>query len=128
MKTMSKFCGKMSTCIVSLLTFLSLHPSDMFAQPPTKTSVCEYKETRQHVPINPQTNQPYTPEERNQGPFARASITKKQIQDCLRANMNVPEDKRIPINPTTLLNGVSHEGVFSCARDRHGADAVACPR
>jgi len=31
-------------------------------------------------------------------------------------------------NPTTLLNGVSHEGVFSCARDRHGADAVACPR
>jgi branched-chain amino acid transport system substrate-binding protein len=32
------------------------------------------------------------------------------------------------INPTTLLNGVAHEGVFSCARDRHGADAVACPR
>ena len=29
--------------------------------------------------------------------------------------------------PTTLLNGISHEGVFSCARDRHGDDAVACP-
>jgi hypothetical protein len=33
----------------------------------------------------------------------------------------------VGVNPTTLLNGVAHEGVFSCARDRHGADAVACP-
>ena len=30
------------------------------------------------------------------------------------------------INPTTLLNEVSREGAFSCARDRHGDDAVAC--
>ena len=29
-------------------------------------------------------------------------------------------------NPTTLLNEVSREGAFSCARDRHGDDAVAC--
>ena len=29
-------------------------------------------------------------------------------------------------NPTTLLNEVSREDAFSCARDRHGADAVAC--
>ena len=30
------------------------------------------------------------------------------------------------VNPTTLLNTIPHEGAFSCARDRHGADAVAC--
>jgi integrase len=35
--------------------------------------------------------------------------------------------KEAGINPTTLLNGISHGGVFSCARDRHGDDAVACP-
>src|SRR5438105_3538342 len=29
------------------------------------------------------------------------------------------------INPTTLLNEVSREGAFSCARDRHGDGAVA---
>src|SRR4029434_1855362 len=34
--------------------------------------------------------------------------------------------KEAGINPTTLLNGISHGGVFSCARDRHGDDAVAC--
>jgi hypothetical protein len=30
------------------------------------------------------------------------------------------------INPTTLLNEASREGAFSYARDRPGADAVAC--
>jgi len=35
--------------------------------------------------------------------------------------------KEAEINPTTLLNGISHRGVFSCARDRRGDDAVACP-
>ena len=39
----------------------------------------------------------------------------------------VPTELIEGFNPTTLLNGVAHEGVFSCARDRHGADAVACP-
>jgi len=29
-------------------------------------------------------------------------------------------------NPTTLLNEVSREGAFSCARDRRGDGAVAC--
>src|SRR5262249_32497886 len=28
--------------------------------------------------------------------------------------------------PTTLLNDVSRAGAFSCARERHGDDAVAC--
>ena len=31
-----------------------------------------------------------------------------------------------PFTPTTLLNAVSREGAFSCARDRPGADAGAC--
>src|SRR5262249_9212017 len=30
------------------------------------------------------------------------------------------------LNPTTLLNEAFRESAFSCARDRHGADAVAC--
>src|SRR5919198_4077887 len=35
-------------------------------------------------------------------------------------------DILIPLNPTTLLNAISREGAFSCARDRPGDDAVAC--
>jgi hypothetical protein len=30
-------------------------------------------------------------------------------------------------NPTTLLNELSRQGAFSCARDRPGEYAVACP-
>jgi hypothetical protein len=79
----------MITCLVLLLTFLSLHPSDTFARPPTKTFVCEYQEKRKPVPINPKTNKPYTPDERNQEPFAGASISKKDIKQCLRATQTI---------------------------------------
>src|SRR5215510_1596930 len=103
MQTMWKSHGKMLTGIPLLLVSLFLHPSTTSAQSPSDTSVCEYQETRQNVPINPKTNQPYTPDERNQEPFVRATITKEQIQDCLRANMNVPEDKRIPIKNHHIL-------------------------
>src|SRR5947209_864423 len=85
MKTLWQSHGKMITCIVFLLTFLRLHSSDTSAQSTTKNSVCEYQETRQNVPTNPKTNQPYTPDERIQEPFAGPSITKEQIKQCLRA-------------------------------------------
>src|SRR4030095_16339346 len=49
-----------------------------------ETSICTYQETRQNVPINAKTSKPYTPEERNQEPFAGPSITKIQIKQCLR--------------------------------------------
>src|SRR5262249_21655957 len=84
MKTMSKFCGKMTTCLLLLLVYLILHSHTTSAQSPTITSPCIYQETRQNVPINPKTTKPYTPEERNQEPFAGASITKDEIQQCLR--------------------------------------------
>src|SRR5207247_1498940 len=45
-----------------------------------------YKETRKDIPINPKTNKPYTPDERNQEPFAEASISKEHIKQCLQAN------------------------------------------
>jgi hypothetical protein len=85
MQTIWKSHGKMITCLVLLLTFLPLHSSTTSAQSTAETSVCEYQETRQHVPVNPKTNKPYTPEERNQEPFAGASISKEQIKQCLRA-------------------------------------------
>ena len=34
--------------------------------------------------------------------------------------------EKVSFNPTTLLNEVSRAGAFSCAKDRLGADAVAC--
>src|SRR5215471_2485989 len=69
MKTMGKSYGKMITCIVFLLVFLILHSNTTSAQSTPDSSICVYKETRQNVPINPKTNQPYTPDERNQEPF-----------------------------------------------------------
>jgi uncharacterized protein YjbI with pentapeptide repeats len=48
-------------------------------------SVCEYKETRNPIPINLKTKKPYTSDERNQEPFAEASISKDKIQHCLEA-------------------------------------------
>src|SRR5262249_43146725 len=61
------------------------HSHTTFAQHPTKTSVCEYQEKRKHIPINPKTNKPYTLDERNEEPFVKASISKKQIKQCLQA-------------------------------------------
>src|SRR5262249_35758060 len=54
-----------------------------------KTSICEYQETRQPVPTKPKTNEPYTPDERNQEPFAGGSISKEQIKQCLRAEQPI---------------------------------------
>jgi hypothetical protein len=55
------------------------------AEPVTDLSVCEYQETRNPAPINPKTNKPYTPDERNQETFAGASISKNEIRQCLQA-------------------------------------------
>src|SRR5262245_9767934 len=85
MQTMWKSHGKMLTGITLLLISLFLRPSTTSAQSPSDTSVCEYQETRQNVPINPKTNQPYTPKQRNQEPFAGASISKEHIKQCLQA-------------------------------------------
>jgi hypothetical protein len=77
--------GKMIPYIVFMLVFLLFHLHTTSAQSLAQTSICTYQETRQNVPINPKTNKPYTPEERNQEPFAGASISKEQIKQCLRA-------------------------------------------
>ena len=97
MKTMWQSHGKMTTCLLILLVYLILYSNTTSAQSLAKASICDYQETRQNVPINPKTNKPYMPAERNQEPFAEASIKEEQIKECLRANMNVPEDKYIPI-------------------------------
>ena len=89
MKTVWQSHGKMSTYIVFLLVYLFLYPRATSAQPPADTSVCEYQETRKNVPINPQTNEPYAPEERNQEPFAGASISNAQIKQCLEATIPI---------------------------------------
>ena len=89
MQTMWKSHGKMITCIVSLLVSLLIPPSTTSAQSTPDTSICTYQETRQNVPINPKTNKPYTPDERNQEPFAGASISKEQIKQCLRAEQPI---------------------------------------
>jgi hypothetical protein len=85
MKTMWQFHGKMITCIVFLLVSLVLYSRSTSAQYTGETSICTYQETRQNVPINPKTNKPYTPEERNQEPFTGASISKEHIKQCLQA-------------------------------------------
>ena len=89
MKTMWQSHGKMLTCIVFLLVFLSLHPRATSAQSPADTPICTYQETRQNVPINPKTNKPYTPEQRNHEPFGGASISKEDIKHCLRAEKSI---------------------------------------
>src|SRR5262249_54938553 len=89
MKTMWRSHGKMITYIVFLLTFLSLHLRTTSAQSTPDISICAYQETRQNVPINPKTNQPYTPEERDQKPFVKASISKEDIKQCLRATQTI---------------------------------------
>jgi hypothetical protein len=89
MKTMWQSQGKTIICLLFLLISLSLHPSTTSAQSPSDTSICEYQETRQNAPINPKTSKPYTPEERNQEPFAGPSITKEQIKQCLQAEQHV---------------------------------------
>ena len=42
----------------------------------------------------------------------------------ITAIADLPPPEIVPYSPTTLLNEVSREGAFSCARDRPGADAV----
>jgi len=76
MKTVWQSHGKVITGILLLLISLSLHTSNTSAQSTPETSECAYQETRNPVPTNPKTNKPYTPEERNQEPFAGASISK----------------------------------------------------
>ena len=72
--------------IAALFTFLILDTHALFAQTTTAPSVCEYEETRgDKTPINPKTNKPYTPDERNQEPFDGGSITKDEIKECLQA-------------------------------------------
>jgi hypothetical protein len=71
--------------VVLLLTFSILHPHTTVAQPQsTNPAVCEYQEKR-NFPINPKTNKPYTPDERNQEPFDGGSISKDEIRQCLQA-------------------------------------------
>jgi Pentapeptide repeats (9 copies) len=76
---------KTSVLIVLLLPLLVFPAQIVAAQPTTDLSVCEYQETRNPVPINPKTNKPYTPDERNQETFAEASISKHEIRQCLKA-------------------------------------------
>jgi hypothetical protein len=83
------------------------------------------------------------------GHIARESMSRKELETLIDSGISPQElttalfqriaatpgillgvnsiNPTIEINPTTLLNGVAHAGVFSCARDRHDADAVACP-
>jgi hypothetical protein len=89
MKTMWQSHGKIITCIVLLLVPLTLYPRATYPQSPTDTSICVYKETRKNVPINPKTNKPYTPDERNQESFAKSSISKEEIKQCLRAKVSI---------------------------------------
>ena len=71
--------------IALLITFPILEAEIMAAKDAADLSFCEYQETRNPIPINPKTNEPYKPGERNQEPFAGASITKEDIRQCLRA-------------------------------------------
>ena len=72
-----------------LLTFSILHPHMTVAQPQsTNPAVCEYQEKR-NFPINPKTNKPYMPDERNQEPFNGGSISKDEIRQCLQAGMPI---------------------------------------
>jgi len=75
--------------ISSLLPLLVLPSRISYAQPTTDLSVCAYQETRNPIPSNPKTDKPYTPDERNQEPFAGASITKDGIRQCLQAKMPI---------------------------------------
>src|SRR3989442_7488385 len=54
----------------------------------------------------------------------------KRLRECRRGGATeyhrCPLPHTVGLNPTTLLNEVSRECAFSCARDRHGDDAVAC--
>jgi hypothetical protein len=84
MKTMRQFSGKMITWIVLLLVSLLLHMRATSAQSTADTSMCIYQEIRDNVPINPMTNQPYKLNERNQEPFAKASIQKDEMKWCLK--------------------------------------------
>ena len=71
--------------VALLLTFSILHPHTTVAQPQsTNPAVCEYQKKR-NFPINPQTNKPYMPDERNQEPFDGGSISKDEIRQCLQA-------------------------------------------
>ena len=50
---------------------------------------------------------------------------------CITFGESIPllpiiDQRRENFSPTTLLKEVSRAGAFSCARDRHGDDAVAC--
>jgi hypothetical protein len=68
-----------------LLTFSILHPHMTVAQPhSTKPAVCAYQGERK-FPINPKTNKPYMPDERNQEPFDGGSIRMDEIRQCLQA-------------------------------------------
>src|SRR5215471_16921633 len=85
MKTMCQSHGKLMICLILLLVSLFFHLSTTSAQSTAEPSICTYRETRQNVPINPKTNKPYTPDERNQESFAGPSIIKEQIKRCLQA-------------------------------------------
>src|SRR5215470_16870838 len=89
MKIMGQSYGRIITCQVLLLADLVLFSNTIFAQSLAKASICDYQETRQNVPINPNTNQSYTYKERNQEPFVKASISKEQIKECLRTKKSI---------------------------------------
>src|SRR5215467_8148596 len=84
MKTMWQSHGKMTTCLLILLVSLLLHQRATSAQSPTEASMCARNER-----MNPKTNKPYTSDERNQEPFAGASISKEHIKQCLRAEQTI---------------------------------------
>ena len=50
------------------------------------TADCRYKETRKNIPINPKTKKPF---KRNEEPFEKPSITKTQIELCLRERVAI---------------------------------------
>jgi uncharacterized protein YjbI with pentapeptide repeats len=144
MKTMWQSHGMMITYIVILLVSLSLHLGATSAQSPTDTSMCTYQETRQTVPRNPNTNKPYTPEERNQEPFAGASISKEDIKQCLQAKQPIQnhhivfeeyrdawkelaEETGDYAIPLLILGGVLHAKTPYIRRDETGLRAFHDP-
>jgi len=60
-------------------------------------------------------------------PWRREGIDFQGFEgDRTKHRVEIGRKEGIEDIPTTLLHELSHEGVFSGARDRPGADAVAC--
>jgi uncharacterized protein YjbI with pentapeptide repeats len=83
---------KTAALIVFLFVSLFVYPYLTAAQSDTESSVCEHREKWE----NPET-------------FQGPSITKDKIKQCLRANMNIPEENWMPIK--------NHHIVFEDYRD-----------